>query len=66
MSGVYSGGFVECMHRLEGGLLECCLQRTVPRRLLERDPFQCSVECEWSGSFYTVDHYRKAVGREEL
>ena len=28
----------------EGGLLECCLQRRSPRRLLERDPFQCSVE----------------------
>ena len=30
---------------VEGGLLECCLQRRVGRRLLERDPFQCSVEC---------------------
>ena len=29
---------------VEGGLLECCLQRRVPRRLLARDPFQCSVE----------------------
>ena len=32
------------------------------RRLLERDPFQRSVECEWSGSFYTVDH-KNSCGR---
>ena len=32
--------------------------------LLERDPFQCSVECGRSGSFYGVDHYKKVVGRK--
>ena len=35
----------------------------VPKRLLECDPFQCSVECGWGGSFYTVDQYTNVVGR---
>ena len=39
------------------------LAAEVPRRLLERDPFQCSVECGWSGSFYRLDHYKPVVGR---
>ena len=34
------------------------------RHLLERGPFQCSVECGWSGSFYTVAYYNIAVGHE--
>ena len=48
---------------VEGGLLGCCLQRRVPRRLLELDPFQCSVECGWSGSFYRLGHYKTDMGR---
>ena len=31
--------------------------------MLERDPFQCSVECGWSGSFYRLDRYETVVGR---
>ena len=32
---------------VEACLVECCLQRRVPGRLLERDPFQCCVEWRW-------------------
>ena len=37
------------------------LAARVPRRLLERDPFQCFVEC---GSFYRLGHYNTVVGRK--
>ena len=40
------------------------LAAEVPRRLLERDPFQCSVECGWSGSFYRPGHCNTVVGRK--
>ena len=45
LSHTYACRYRAAMRSVEGGLLECCLQRRVRRRLLERDPFQCCVEC---------------------
>ena len=51
---------------VEGGLLESCLQQRVPRRLLELDPFQCSVECGGGAAhFYRVANYNTVLGRYE-